>query len=694
MRTTKNQRWVREALPCAWTTPGRAWARGVLPLLAAAALQVPAAAAARTDCLAPATTVSAIDLKVLVLAGDGTEGVLPAFQSTLAHLGIPHDVVLTKDQPLNAAMLCDAQNGQGRARYQAVVLTTGALGYRRDDGQYDSGLSLDEWRLLWAFEAKYRLRQASLYTVPGGWPDTYGLTAPVKALDTGATPLQVRPTRPGDVAGTPGATRAQPSGREVFADLPPDAPVTLQGAYTYLAQAVPGAPVTPLLTDAQGHLIASIHRYPDGRQNLALTTDGNRYLTHTLQLYPSIAHWVTQGLYVGERGVYFSAQPDDVMLPNRIWSPQARSDAAGKTYRLTGDDYRQFVAWQEERNRKGPGRIVLDVPFNALGTTSRLTKAQMFPAQTDTLTPAIRANSAAFTWHSHTFSHLHLDAPFSYDQMLSELRLNDQRARELGLANYYTDALVTPEISGLNNPEVLRAMRDFGIRYIVSDTSKHCGHRNTTSPPRPCPEPNMGIYNDLQPEILMVPRYPANLFYNVCTPAEWVSEFNFLYRKQLGRDLDYAEVLERDADAWVRYMLSFDMRPVMFHQANMCAYDGKRSLLSDLIDRTLEKFSALSTLPPESRTLTEIGQLMQERMNLAAALRPARGAPLVAQLLPGAASSRIVLTNPTETAVTMPITGLDAPEAARRRTYGGQVTSRIVVPANGGTVVITGAPAW
>ena len=694
MRTTTGQRRVREALQRFLTAPGRAWARGLIPAVAAAALQLPSTAAARADCLAPKTTVSAIDLKVLVLAGDGTEGVLPALQSTLAHLGIPHDVVLTKQQPLTAAMLCDAQDGQGRSRYQAVVLTTGALGYRRDDGNYDSGLTLDEWQLLWAFEAKYRLRQATLYTMPGGWPDTFGLTAPVQALDTSTAPIQVRLTGPADVPGAPGAARGQPSGREVFADLQPDAPVTVQGAYTYLAKAVPGAPVTPLLTDAQGHLIASIHRYPDGRQNLALTTDGNRYLTHTLLLYYGVVNWVTQGLYVGDRGVYLSAQPDDVMLPSRIWSPKTLTESSGKIYRITGEDYQRFIAWQTERNRKGPGHIVLDVPFNALGTTSRLTKAQMFPAKTDTLTPAIRANSEAFTWHSHTFSHLHLDAPFGYDQMLSELQKNDQRARELGLANYHADALVTPEVTGLNNPEVLRAMRDFGIRYIVSDTSKHCGHRNTTTPPRPCPEPNMGIYNDLQPEILMVPRYPANLFYNVCTPAEWVSEFNFLYRAQLGRDLDYAEVLERDADAWVRYMLSFDMRPVMFHQANMCAYDGKRSLLSDLIDRTVEKFSALSTLPPESRTLTEIGRLMQERMELAAALRPASGPALVAQLLPGAGSSRIVLTNPTAKAVTTPITGLDAPEAARRRTFGGQTTSRIVVPAQGGTVVVTGAAAW
>lgn len=650
------------------------------------------------DCMSTTVAAASVNLRLLVISADGQEAVLPAIKSVLDYVGIPYDVMIaggTTNTPLDAAALCDARGGTGNARYQGVLLTTGSLGFD-NGGTWTSALTAAEWSLLWDYEAKYRLRQATFYTVPGYSPDTFGLSMPVQPASSAvitATLTNTSPTGSGN-----------PSGQQVFSDLQPNAVITISNSYTYLAAApTAGSTVTPLLVDAAGHPIASINNYPDGRKNLALTTDGNPYLLHTLALGYGIVNWVTKGVYLGQRKVYLSAQPDDVLIPNDIWVPstdgRSGSDATGKTLRLTASDYTKFITWQTNRNTKGPGNIVIENPFNADGATSSLGPADWYPATRDDLTPAIIKNSKPFNWMSHTYTHLNLDAPVTYNEVLSELRQNDSMAtRTLKLANYFKDAMITPDVSGLNNPEALRAMSDFGIRYVVSNTSVNCGNRTGAPTTLACPAPNVGVYNDIQPNILMVPRYPANLFYNVSTPAEWTSEYNFLYRAFWGKDLSYQEVLGKESDVWLRYMLNFDLRPVMFHQPNMIAYNkGTRSLLGDLIDVTVAKFSAMSVLPPQSQPLRQIGSLMAQRMKLKAALAPATGAPLSARLVFGATAttaSAIVLSNPTTTAVTVPITGASVVGAANSETYGGQTTLKQIVNANGGVITLAGVPAW
>ena len=661
--------------------------RRLARIVAATALFGPAVCVQAADCLANPTPVSSLELKVLLITADGTEAVLPAMKATLAYLGIPYDTFVAKDQLLTANVLCTSPpDGSGAGRYQAVMLATGSLGFLNTaTGNFESALSLEEWTRLWQYEAKYKVRQATMYTYPGSWPDTFGLTAPSAAFDTTTTPLSLTLTS------TVPTGSDNPTGRQVFSYLRPSNPVVIRNAYTYLAMPAAGAAVTPLLVDAAGHAIVSINNYADGRKNLTITADGNPNLIHTLSLGYGIVNWVTKGLYVGQRRVSMTVQPDDVMIPDDIWDAARSSDATGKSYRITANDYRKVIAWQTNRNANNPGNVVLEMPFNGEGSAGDLTLAELYPATRDDLTPAIKADDAPFNWISHTYSHMALDAPVNYSQVLAELRQNHKVAvKSVRLGNYVKDGLVTPEISGLNNPEALRAMSDFGIRYVVSDTSKYCGNRDAT--PRPCPAPNTGIYNDLQPNILMIPRYPTNLFYNVCTPAEWVSEYNFIYYSFWGRSLSFPEILDKESEIWLRYLMNHDLRPLMFHQSNLCAYDGKRSLLGDLIDTTLAKYNAIFNLPVQSRRQRQVGNLMAERMAFNDAVNAL--APLTARLVPGATGSSIVIANPAAKPVVVPITGVNWTGAVSRETYGGQITSKVAVGAGVTSVTVTGAPAW
>lgn len=644
----------------------------------ALACSMAAAGAQAADCLADSTPIDSIEMRVLVLAADGNENVLPAIRNMLDFVGVPYDVMVTKTQRLDLNVLCSAPNGTGLARYQGVVLTSGNLDYEVSPGVWGSALTTDEWARLWKYESKYRVRQASMYTYPGSSsPETYGLGVPSPQWGSG-TPAEGL------------STTLTKAGKKIFPYLKATAPIVWRDTWVYQAKVTTG---TALVVDANNNAIVATNKTADGRQTLAIMADGNPYLTHSQQLAYGVVNWVTKGLYLGQRRVYMSAQPDDMLIADQIWDEAADTDQGDKTYRMTAKDYNKYTAWQNRRNNTRPGRLVTELPFNGYGSTEGY-QGPFYPRNSDNLTPQVKTSNNQFDWISHTFNHPNLDS-LSYSEMSSQLNQNDAVARDiLGLTTYYPNSLVTPEISGLNNQNALRAMYDFGIRYLVSDTSKFCGHRNAErAAAEGCPRANTGVYNDLEPRgLLMIPRYAANLFYNVSTPAEWVDEYNFIYSSYWGRNLSYAEILDKESDIWLHYMITFDMRPVMFHQPNMRAYDGTHSLLGDLIDATLNKYEALYNLPPESRRQDQIGQLMAERMARDKALKPASGAAMVARIVPGQSSSTVVVTNPTANAVALRLTGVAY--GSDSEVYGGQTTSRVSVNGGGATVQVPGAPAW
>ena len=130
-----------------------------------------------------------------------------------------------------------------------------------------------------------------------------------------------------------------------------------------------------------------------------------------------------------------------------------------------------------------------------------------------------------------TYNHPYLDT-LTYAESLPEITKNNQAATSLGLPNYSKLNMVTPNVSGLSNALFLQAAYTAGLRYLVSDTS---------IPAHRPPTPNVGVPNWMDARILMIPRHPCNLYYNVSTPDEWVSEYNSIYHAYWGRDLTYAE---------------------------------------------------------------------------------------------------------------------------------------------------------
>ena len=599
-----------------------------LPSLRQRQVSVPAMQLLSTTRIATPT----IDLKLLIISADGTEASLPAIQQSLDFLGAPYTVWIATQHPngLTNPVLSSGDHGF----YQGVILATGSVSYSADGGNtWQSALSQAEWQALWNYEASFGVRQATWYTFPTA---DYGFGA-FTTVDTAVTPI---------------AATLTPAGQSVFSYLNAASPLTITSAIAYLA---PTADIstTALLIDASNHALAAVRTYADGRENLALTFDSNPYTIHHLALAYGVINWVARGVFLGERHTYLGAQVDDIFIPDEIWTPTTPCgtdpELTGVSYRITGADLQTIDAWQAQTQaRPTSAALRLDLVFNGEGVDTA--------DATDSLVPMAVQLQDQYKWINHTYSHLLLtDA--DYAATSTEIQSNITIAAQLGLATFTSENLVTPEISGLFNPQAMQAAYDSGVRYVVSDTSH---------PEQGTPTPNAGTYNQLQPSILMIPRRPNNLFYNVSDPEEWVAEYNCLYHTFWGRDLAYSEIVEKESDLLLQYMLRGEIYPWMFHQPNLRAYDGTHSLLGDLLDRTLAKYDKLFNLPVQSPTMDALGRHVADRMRF-------NQAGVTASIVAGR-----LITLQAQQAVTVPVTGLCTPES---ETYGGQRISYIALDA-------------
>lgn len=595
------------------------------------------------------------DMKVLVVCADGNETDYPAITSFLAQAGIPYTVVLAANQELTTSMLYNAS----KAFYQGVILCTGSLVFLNPaNGQWESALSTAEWQILWDFEAMFGIRQVTSYTAPYGYPDAYGLNYSVDYVDTTSAPLSATLTA---------------AGQTVFGDLNPTSPVVFKNAWVYLSTVISPAVTTPLLVSPEGYAIASITKYPDGRENLTVTAANAPFLVHSMSMSYGIFNWLTKGIFLGERHVNVGYQVDDLFSDTDLWNPANPTifEDTGITYRLTGADIAADLAWRNNvlyTQYPLANKFKLEWAYNGEGTTTQYRGLGIFTP--DTLTPAIVANKSQYNFVNHTYTHLNLDAPTAAT-IQTELNNNHRVATSMNLTTYFKDSMVQPDISGLTNPNFFTAAKNFGIKYVIADTSR-AGWNN--------PSPNAGFYSAYQPSILIIPRRASNLFYPVSTPAEWVGIYNCFYSIPNGtcanrqfvfwdRDLTYSEILDKESDLLLSYMLKWDIDPVMFHIAQIRAYNGTNTVLNDLIERTMQKYHAVSKLPIRNLSQHEIGILMARRMAYNAS-------GVIATITP---CKNIAIR--TVGAATIPVTGIAVGNTSNREVYNGQNISYVTLGA-------------
>ena len=577
-------------------------------------VMAPLSAAPDTD-PAPETTVAlapdvTVEARLLVITADGTSPSFAAITATLGYLGTPYDVLNATTGPaLTADYLAVGDHG----RYYGILLDTGDLAVGSS-----SAFSAAEWMTLASYETRFGVRRAVMYAIPTA---SYGLQMN-GGFDARTAPLAAQCTTAGSI---------------VFVGANCGVPVAIADGFAYSAQPI-DAFTLPLLVDTAGNVYAAVRSYADGREALVLTFSQSPSAFHTLELAYGVVNWVTHGLFVGERHVYVSPQIDDFFLASEIYP------GAGATYRITAADLTAFLAWQKARRADSlTAQLRSTFAFNAAGAK---------PRQSDGLVDEALGAAASFTWINHTWAH-HVMTSMSYADASEAILLNNQYAKSVGLAPYSVENLVTPEISGLDNPEAMRAVFDVGVRQLVTDTSV-AGQAN--------PSPNAGYYNAQAPGLLSIPRRPTDVYYNVSQPAEWMAEYAALH----GAAASYDQMIATVSDSLARYLLRGENDPWMFHQANLRDNGGGKSLLSDVLDATLAKYAARATFPVVSPTMDDLAQKVKARMSLDAS-------GVSATIEPGSK-----LTVRVTKAATVPVTGLCTPSA---EAYGGRQISYLQLAA-------------
>jgi hypothetical protein len=612
--------------------------------------------------------VRPVEMKLLVIAATGSEPSLQAIQSYLDHLGTPYDLVLAAGQSL--PVLDDGKTGH----YQGIVLATGNAGVC--DPTCRSALSTADWARLDTYTAAYNVRTLSYYTYPEaryGLSYRNGTMAPLNA----PVPLQF-------------TSDAGP----IFPYLRTDQGVSVAGAFIYMGDPVagPGETTIPILKLGDT-TVGVLHTTADGREYLALTMDNAPQLGHSLLLNYGLVYWLTKGTFLGSRRIYLNPQVDDLFLADNLFtnagdsctpvqfvvSPTNPAPPGCPKLRISGSDLANIRAWQASwQARVQTSAFKLTFAFNGIGAP---------PNAGDDLLAEAQRSPADFFWISHTFSHLDLScyatAPFcqpaSYDQSNYEIQQNMQAALQSGIP-YDPISVITPGISGLDDPNFLQAAADSGIRYLVTDLVR-----------QPPSAPNTAVVSPTNAGILLVPRLATNIFFNAIMPPSGVNgsetdEYNYFFGPVgivrvggpggppfFNASQSYDQIVENESNSLLGLMLRYEPYPCMFHQSNLFSYQDGRSLLTDVVDRALQKFTALSTLPVISLTQQDIGALLESRMAWL-------GSGARATLYPGQS-----ITITTVNGVSVPLTGVCAGTCEQ---YGNDMQSLVALDA-GASVTIS-----
>ncbi|MGU7783600.1 Agd3-related carbohydrate deacetylase [Burkholderia sp. PU8-34] len=691
-----------------------------------------------------------IDLKILVLINKSAPNYpntpeLLATRAMLDHLGVPY---LEYPYDNNTPTLPQLETAPDHALYQGIIMPL-------SDARFMNPATGALATMLTQYQFKYNVRLASVYT----WPGDTGCLQYVGYRDTTSTPLNTTLTTTGKTL-FPYMNAGSTTGN----------PLPVTNAWTYFMSPLSPPPTGVTVTSqiqavgtnnvtypvAATCLFSNVTPTPAGqstsREIMAISFDNNPYLIHSMTLSYGIVNWVTRGLFVGSRHVYMDPQVDDIGIPDEIFpyalspydvwydvttgqsTPGGQcpyggvSQTTGMTpceYRISGAEFDNVMAWQDNTNSgtANAGALKLTFAFNGSGFGTAYGGLGNYPPSgTDTLSTEVNANEYDFKWITHTYDHLLLEpnttitppTTVTSSQVTSELQNNDAVAQTIGFENYNTTDIVTPEISGLYWAPTLSALDSFGIKTLVSDSSKPTppvGISGCTQPTATngvtysLPPFNEGKYNCDDTSIFEIPRYATALFYNVSVPDDWVKEYSYFYASPGGlfptfpaASIKYGFILDKVSDILLSYLLTYDNRPMMFHQSNLRTFTGTNGvqtfLLADLLNMTLTKYNKyykgvpiVSPYLGDTAGTPALLRTIRDYSHVTATLKPGVSITLDAAPTPPATSI------PMPSTVTVPITGIKS--GTSTETYGGQSISNMpLMQSQAYHLQITPAPAW
>ncbi len=544
-----------------------------------------------------------IDFKILIISATDSEENDPGLQaakSFLENMWIPYEVlVLTQNGERDYSKRLQLTNPDGSGRYFGIITTEGQLTYKnKSTRDYTSALSESEWKLLYNYESRYKVRQVSLFSSPS---EELGVEEIKGVNHDEDDSLYVDDVMKDYTGGFVDEAK-------LFMKDNWHTPVNLINRYE--RNIIPIA----YFNNKPGSIAGTVNKFEDGREQMHFYFAQTKSTSVSKTIAPIWIKWLTKNVYVGKRRVYFTAQIDDYFLSTACWDVKHKRDPnpGENVFRTSEYDIENFLKFQNGELRtltKDPNYKV-ELAFNGYGVIDNggLVNDKLY-------INAIK-NANQFNWVSHTYTHADL-TNISYSALDQELKNNISLAK-IFLANlwhtYSENSIVTPAITGLFNPNALRAIADNGIKFVIGDnsrpelvslTNKHWGRYTTSA-------------TNGYAGILIVPRFPVDVFYNASNFEELTSEFNKLFREDYDRPQTLAQILARNARDASENLFEYNYAPYMFHQANLryVTYGswGSESLLSKWFKDTIEAYRRVSTLPMMSAQFKQINNLYLQRM--------------------------------------------------------------------------------
>jgi len=609
-----------------------------------------------------ATATDQVAVRALVVAVDASDFGVATWKAMLDRVGAAYDIMYAATTPLTTDSLVGAD---GVGKYNAILLTNSML----LQPDFVSALDGTEWNLLWAYERDYKVRQATLYSSHGTWPEDYC----------------TRPGTEGSVGGTAIAATLTTAGAGVFDYLRTTARVPIVESYVYRTTIAAGCAATPILQVGTS-VLGVTSTSTDGRERAALTFTNNVNLMQSNLLTYGLFRWASRGLYLGEQRHFLNVDVDDwfnssdhLYTDGHIETDPGYSMRASDAYNV----YLQQLILQLRYPQASGFKFAM--AYNG-GDADLAARSYCSPTGgTSQLTATTRCLRNQFTWINHTLTHPELNTT-SYATSLAEINNNLTVAARLGLPVDRT-VLKTGEYSGLgvynpnpdddlnpptdfglmaSNGEMLRAAKDAGVKYLHGNMS-FVSHQPSCF--------NCAISHPMQPELSIVPDWPTNIAYHVTTAAEETYFYNSFYGPNgkfpyWSTNLTYAQLLDYEAGIGLAHVASGSVYAHTLHISNLRNYSSGKTLATDWVNAVMGKYTTLYRVPLKTLAWPTLAKYSVDRNKHFAGL--AGGARAVYNRT----TNTVTVTSPVATTVT--VSGANTAGAS---TYGAEVSAPVTLAA-------------
>ncbi|KAH6853034.1 hypothetical protein BKA58DRAFT_432763 [Alternaria rosae] len=554
---------------------------------------------------------------ILVIARDSTSAINSATLG-LQGYGIPYEIVTVPQDGITNLPLLNSSATHGN--YGGIV-TVSEVGYNYGD-QYYSALTRRQWNDLYAYQTNFGVRMVRLDVFP---------TADFGVSSNGGN-LDDEPVSFTNVTGFSAA------------NLKTNVDVSIANIYHSPATIVNASMAWEVAKFSTSGTAAVINQIGTRQQMVWFLPFALDWAPSSNILQHAWITWVTRGLFVGFRRIYFSTQVDDMFLETPMYRP------AGVNYRAKPDDLSLHVTWQANLNANMPAgsEFFIEIGHNGNGDIEASTDTSQgervcsptnaieyadqkdgnpeFQKPPGTGTNIWPATPSQYTWSlecaeidelqnwfadeeqrdafahiSHTFSHADLTNA-TYSDASKEISFNQAWLKQVGLdaaKRWSGKGIIPPAITGLHNADAIKGWMDNGIVNVVGDNTRP-PLRNQQNSFWPL---TTNVQNNGYAGLNVMPRWATLIYYNcdlpACTLQEWIDT-------SAGKGT-FEDLMINSRDTAMRNLFGLHWDPYMFHQANMRVNDvpattvngksGQYSLLMTWIEVISAEMMRLTTWP-------------------------------------------------------------------------------------------------